>query len=577
MDNTEKKEIFSFASFGFEGAIVNVETDLRRGIPAYDIVGISDGQVKETRERIRAAFANSNLEFPPERILQSLSPADLRKEGAAFDLPMALSILNEKYRYELDENVLAMGELDLAGDIHPVRGIRAAVESAKKAGINKFIVPKGNEEEALSVDGATVLGISNLSELHEKLYSREVNELFKTSYIEPVSKKEITFDEETLNSDQNYYTGRKVSEMNLDGYYEAARAIEIAIAGKHNILLNGAPGCGKTMLAQSLFPALTPQLTLEESQPTTRIWSIAGLLSNNRAGVKNVPFRMPHQTASIEGICGGGTNCRPGEISLAHNGILFLDEAAEFRSSVLQMLRVPLESKQVTLCRAGRSTSYPANFQLVMAANPCPCGNYGSQDKVCLCSSKSIEQYWNKLSYPLLDRVEIKVTVKKDEKDYRRITVPDMKRHIENAFQIQRENPNYNSKLTPEEISEKCKLDFECQTYMNEKKQKLNMSERGYANTLKVALTIANMEDRTEINITDLKEAVELTAPLFEKPQEYKRKDMIEVKMCVYPEIKDPMIKADDLSEKELREIYKEMNTKNSEKKHTHKKSGMSY
>ncbi len=577
MDNTEKKEIFSFASFGFEGTIVNVETDLRRGIPAYDIVGISDGQVKETRERIRVAFANSNLEFPPERILQSLSPADLRKEGAAFDLPMALSILNEKYRYELDENVLAMGELDLAGDIHPVRGIRAAVESAKKAGINKFIVPKGNEEEALSVDGATVLGISNLSELHEKLYSREVNELFKTSYIEPVSKKEITFDEETLNSDQNYYTGRKVSEMNLDGYYEAARAIEIAIAGKHNILLNGAPGCGKTMLAQSLFPALTPQLTLEESQPTTRIWSIAGLLSNNRAGVKNVPFRMPHQTASVEGICGGGTNCRPGEISLAHNGILFLDEAAEFRSSVLQMLRVPLESKQVTLCRAGRSTSYPANFQLVMAANPCPCGNYGSQDKICLCSSKSIEQYWNKLSYPLLDRVEIKVTVEKDEKDYRKITVPEMKKHIENAFRIQRENPHYNSKLTPEEISEKCKLDVECQSYINEKVQKLNMSERGYANTLKVALTIANMEDRTEINITDLKEAVELTAPLFEKPQEYKRKDMIEVKMGLYPEIKDPMIKADDLSEKQLREIDKEMNTKNSEKKHTHKKSGMSY
>lgn len=519
-NDTTPKKVYSFSSFGYEGSIITVETDLRRGIPAVDIVGLADGAVKESRERIQAAFRNSNLAFPSERVLQSLSPADLRKEGAGLDLPMALSILNEQNHYELDEDVLAMGELELSGHVRPVRGVRAAVETAISSGIYKFIVPEENVKEALSVNGATVLGVSNLSELHEKLHSREVNELFKTSYIIPASKKEVTFNEEALNMEQSYFTGNKIADIQLDGYYDAARAIEIAIAGKHNIILEGQPGCGKTMLAQALFPALTPQLTSEESNQTTRIWSIAGLTKPSDPMIKNTPFRMPHQTASIEGMCGGGPNCRPGEISLAHNGILFLDEAAEFRSSVLQMMRVPLEQNSISLSRAGRTTTYPANFQLVMAANPCPCGNFGSHDKICLCSAKSVDQYWKKFSAPLLDRVEIKQHVERNENDTRKITVADMKRHIENAFKIQRENPNYNSSLTPQEIAEKCKLDEESKKYFESKTA--DKSERSKANTLKVALTVANMENRLEISLDDLKEAVELNAPLFEKPQEYK-------------------------------------------------------
>ena len=519
-NDTTPKKVYSFSSFGYEGSIITVETDLRRGIPAVDIVGLADGAVKESRERIQAAFRNSNLAFPSERVLQSLSPADLRKEGAGLDLPMALSILNEQNHYELDEDVLAMGELELSGHVRPVRGVRAAVETAISSGIYKFIVPEENVNEALSVNGATVLGVSNLSELHEKLHSREVNELFKTSYIIPASKREVIFNEEALNMEQSYFTGNKIADIQLDGYYDAARAIEIAIAGKHNIILEGQPGCGKTMLAQALFPALTPQLTSEESNQTTRIWSIAGLTKPSDPMIKNTPFRMPHQTASIEGMCGGGPNCRPGEISLAHNGILFLDEAAEFRSSVLQMMRVPLEQNSISLSRAGRTTTYPANFQLVMAANPCPCGNFGSHDKICLCSAKSVDQYWKKFSAPLLDRVEIKQHVERNENDTRKITVADMKRHIENAFKIQRENPNYNSSLTPQEIAEKCKLDEESKKYFESKTT--DKSERSKANTLKVALTIANMENRLEISLDDLKEAVELNAPLFEKPQEYK-------------------------------------------------------
>lgn len=512
MANKNKREIYTYSLFGYEGSIISVETDLRKGIPAYDLVGLADGQVKESRERIIAAFRNQGLPFPENRVLQSLSPADLKKEGSAFDLPMALSILNEQNNYQ-GENVLCMGELELSGAVRPVRGIQAAVSSAVASGITNFIVPEQNVNEALEVPGAKVLPVSNLSELHEALSN---NKPFIEKSVETNLKTKIEFNEEVLNYKDHY--GKTVMDMNLDGYYDTARAIEIAIAGKHNILLEGAPGCGKTMLSQYLFPALTPQLTDEESKSTTRIWSIAGLTHPDKANIKDVPFRIPHQTATIEGMCGGGVSCRPGEISLAHNGILFLDEAAEFRSSVLQMLRVPLEKKNITLSRAGRTTTFPANFQLAMAVNPCPCGNYGNHDKICLCSAKSIEQYWKKFSAPLLDRIEIMQHVEKNENDPRKITVAEMKEHIENAFKIQRENPNYNSNLTPQEIAEKCQLDRECKLYFD--KYNIDMSGRQKASTLKVALTIANMDNRKEIEINDLQEAFELTTSI-EKKLEY--------------------------------------------------------
>lgn len=506
-----KRNIFTFEPFGYEGAVVSVETDLRRGIPAYDIVGISDGMVKETREIIKAAFRNSGLELPAERILQSLSPADLRKESRGTQLAMALSILSEQNSYK-GENILVLGELELSGKVRPVRAVHAAVESARAMGIYNVIVPEENVAEAMEVPGMKVMGISYLSDAHEKLLHNE--QFTENRSSASPEQSEIKFNEELLS---------EVYDMNLDGYYDAARAIEIAIAGKHNILLEGAPGCGKTLLSSRLIPALTPELTVDEAQSVTRIHSLAGLMRPNDGLIRTAPFRMPHQTASIEGICGGGARCNPGEISLAHNGTLFLDEAAEFRSSVLQMLRVPLESKSITLSRAGRTTCYPANFQLVMATNPCPCGNYGNTDKICLCSQRSIEQYWKKFSDPLLDRVEIKQNVRKDENDRRRISVPEMKQHIENAFRIQRENPHYNASLNPQEIAELCKLDEECQTYLNDRIQKYDLSPRNQANTLKVALTIANMEGRTEIGIDDLREAVELNAPIFEKPKQFKR------------------------------------------------------
>ena len=294
--------------------------------------------------------------------------------------------------------------------------------------------------------------------------------------------------------------------------------MEIAVAGKHNLLLTGAPGCGKTMLGQ-MMASFTPNLTENEKQSVTRIWSLAGLMRPEQDLKDDVPFRIPHQTASIEGICGGGVNCRPGEISLAHNGVLFLDEAAEFRSSVLQMLRVPLENGTICLSRAGRTTVYPAKFQLVMATNPCPCGNFGSEDKICLDSATSIEQYWKKFSAPLLDRMDIQKFVERknhDSMDNRTISSEEIRENIKKAYEIQRERGVYNRDLSPSQIQDYCKLDEESQKFFDSSVEKNGFSMRKTSQALKVALTIANMDGRTQINLEDLKESVSLVRNVME-------------------------------------------------------------
>lgn len=505
----EPLRVYTFSPFGYEGTIVQIETDLRRGIPAYDIVGIADSAVKETRERIRAAFTNSGLDFPTERVLQSLSPADLRKDSP-MDLSMALGILGQTKQYPVNEPVLALGELELSGRIRPVRGSVAAVNSAKVAGITNIVCDPTTAELLKDIDGIKILTVENLKEANEKLMNAEN---FQKTEPKLYKAETVQFNEEWM---EDYKEA--LENLPMAGHFETIRAIEIAVAGKHNILATGAPGCGKTLLTQTLMPALTPKMTEEESRQITRINSLAGLDSPKRDKLVP-PFRMPHQTATIEGICGGGPNCRPGEISLAHQGTLFMDETAEFRSSVIQMLRVPLESRQITLSRAGRSTSYPADFQLAMAMNPCPCGCYGSPDKICLDSARSIEQYWKKISDPLLDRVEIKTFVQKDEKDTRKMSIDELKAQIATAYEIQRKRGIYNSHMTPEQIQQYCKLDKEGQAYLDKEEDKL--TPRGKSNLLKLSLTIANMDGREEIRINDLKEARELSAPVFEKPKQF--------------------------------------------------------
>ena len=409
--------IYSYSPFGFDGALVTVEVDLRSGIPATDIVGLADSSVKETRERVQIAIHNSGLEYPSERVLIALSPADLKKEGAGFDLPIALGILQKNFT----ENVLVMGELELSGAIRPVRGVYAACSTALASGIQYAIVPMENLNEALE-SGIKAIGCATLSEafnLPEELSTRKI--AYVGVYDETISFRE---------PDSEYKDKIEMTEKEM-------LALVVGASGRFNMMFLGSPGCGKTMLMQYM-QYLTPSLTEEESKSVKRIYSLAGLPIRDETKVYP-PFRIPHQTASIEGICGGGPNCRPGEITLAHNGVLFLDEAAEFRSSVLQMLRVPLENKTITLSRAGRTTTYPANFQLLLALNPCPCGNYGSKDKICLCSAKSVDMYWKKLGGPLLDRVPIRLHIDPSEGVRKTYSLEELQSYVKKATEKSRE------------------------------------------------------------------------------------------------------------------------------------------
>ena len=509
--NGKQAQIYSFTPFGYEGSLVSIETDLRRGIPAYDIVGISDGVVKETRERIRAAISNSGLNLPPERILQSFSPADLRKDGG-MELAAALDMMNvfqsnssyqDKPKNFIDENVLVLGSLNLAGQVEPVRGALAAVKSAAAAGINHVICNNTNFLEISSVPG---IKVSVCDTLNDAVHAIENRDNFREVSVEKNISEEVTFPNDL-----------EKPNWNPMGYYKTARAIEIAVAGKHNLLLVGAPGCGKTMAIQNLVPYLTPCLTDNELQSVNRIKSLAGLTTPNNANSKNAPFRMPHQTASIEGICGGGINCRPGEISLAHNGVLFLDEAAEFRSSVLQMLRVPQERGTITLSRAGRTTTYPAKHQLIMAANPCPCGNYGCSGKICLDSARAIDMYWKKFSAPLLDRVAVREFVEKDEKDTRTFDVEKARERIKKAYEIQRKRGTYNNDLTEAQLGSLVTLDEKGKEFYTKIVENEELSHREVINMLRMSLTIANMDGRENVLSKDLKEAFNMILPVLEK------------------------------------------------------------
>ncbi len=507
-------KIVSFSPFGYEGELVTVEVDLRRGIPAVDLVGLADSAVKEARERMRAAIRNSGFDFPPERVLISLSPADVRKEGAGFDLAIALAVLDIQQKCKRtesetspvkepysDEQVLIMGELELSGKIRPVKAINAAVSTAAANGVKHCIVPLANVEEAGGLGLMQVHGVDclesafnvmqsiNFGEKNEKQVPTEIQETVEFAEIE---------------------NGEDLSE--IVGQPFLVRGLQIAAAGFHNLIAYGPPGCGKSLALQR-FTSLVPYLTKEEAQPVTRIYSLAGLMPSGQPLIRRAPFRIPHQTATIQGMIGGGINCAPGEISLAHNGTLFLDEAAEFRSSVLQALRVPLETGCVTLCRAGRHTRYPANFQLLIATNPCPCGNYGAQDKVCLCSPKAVDQYWKKFSAPLLDRIDIRVPVQgtfnnADTNKQKQLSSTFLRIDIARAIAAQRKRQGkYNAELTPEEIQEYCFLNEECKNYLSEQTEENDFSARAIHGIIKVARTIADMAGNTDITMNDLVEA----------------------------------------------------------------------
>lgn len=479
--------IYSFSPFSYDGSIVSVEVDLRHGIPATDIVGLADGSVKECRERVQCAIRRSGLEYPGERILISLSPADLKKEGTGFDLPIALGVVQKNFK----EDVLILGELELSGRVRPVSGVYSACTAALASGIQYAIVPTENLNEALET-GIRAFGCDTLYEaytLPDALSTRQIATV--DSYDNTISFRE---------PDADFKTKIKMTEKEM-------LALVVGASGRFNMMFFGSPGCGKTTLMQYM-QYLTPSLTEEESQSVKRIYSLAGYGSKD--GTKLYPpFRIPHQTASIEGICGGGSNCRPGEISLAHNGVLFLDEATEFRSSVLQILRVPLESKCITLSRGGRTTTYPANFQLLLALNPCPCGNYGSSQKICLCSEKAVEVYWKKLSGPLLDRIPIKLHIDHSEEELKEYSLEELQSYVKKATEKSREIGTNFRDLTVEHIYNLIPANvFDRLTMVAEKKE---MSERSRYDLCKIWITIVSaFGDCEEKYFEDIDKAVKL-------------------------------------------------------------------
>ena len=591
--------IMSFASFGYEGEIIKVEADLRRGLPIVDIVGLPGSAVKEARERMRAAIGNSDLSFPQERILINLSPADQKKEGSGFDLPIALAVLQAGCA--LDVPVMVIGELELSGRVRPVRGVLGALISGSAAGIQYFIVPKENEAEARIQQGVRIYGVETLREALECLYAIEAelraendresnaggnsgglseqegvgytgNPLLqdvaipvgnalsqRTSAYRIGSVAEAALSvtaswSEPSQADAAANTGTSGFFEEVYGQSELVRALHIAAAGGHSVLAYGPPGCGKTLSMQR-FSSLLPDLDPKTAEEVTHIYSIAGLLPNvpgHDVRIKRPPFRMPHPNASLEGMIGGAGKCMPGEISLAHGGTLFLDEAVQFKQTVLQTLRAPLETGTVTLSRAGRASTFPARFQLLMALNSCPCGNLGADGKVCTCMPAVVEQYWKKLTAPLIDRIDLRIPVFPPQ-SYGLSEKPcyntaDMRKKIAASDKLQRERyvaylrkaanrseaeafsahkqkgdtgfagnaqlgaqlSYKNVHLTPSALSALCPLTEEAERIFTHTAAKKELSGRGSHAILKIARTIADLAQEERIAVAHIEEAIRL-------------------------------------------------------------------
>lgn len=480
--------VMTYAPFGYEGSIVSVEVDIRDGIKALDIVGLSDGLVASTREIVRKALESSGYSMPDKRVLVSLSPADLYKDKP-MDLAIALAIFDADM-LQLSEKVLVLGSLKIGGKIHSVYGAYGAVQAAISAEVNYAIVPSDTEKLP---DGIRVYRVDTLQEAMRAL--AEIKDHVAPS--NPDIMAPVTDGGPFVNGNDSMVTFNPVAptEEQLDADSDMRGllyAMSIAAAGRLHMLVIGGPGSGKSSML-SRMPQILPNLQPSELSSVNRIFSLAGLTKPQTKKYTR-PFRVPHQTASIEGICGGGPSCRPGEISLAHNGVLFLDEAAEFRTSVLQMLRVPVESGQITLSRAGRSTTYPANFQLIMATNPCPCGNYGAKDKICLCSMRSISQYWKKFSSPLLDRMTIRYSCNIPH-DVAFRTLDETRERIARAVtrQLQRQG-KFNQELTHEEL-EALPMTDEARQLLASTVSVSCLTQRDSDNILRIAQTICDMQE----------------------------------------------------------------------------------